>query len=773
MSITRSAGNATTCAESASRQDQQPAISPAPVNATSPSPLHHGPQNNGPASSATPNIGLTALHERYPTTDSMWAAQHQMAQPTYPAGLGNASDLNGFGEDLDRLWENAGLDMPWGQYPMHFSPFNADISHDFFAFPEDITEGLGNALYRSTSQVQGDSIDVEPGPLSRYGSRLPSLQPEEHQLHGRNQVPHEHTRPSVNLAERIEVGMSPWRLTRFQYDEIIVTIRRYSSVLPEDMSLPSRHALIRYLEGYFSGFHEHLPFLHVPTLSMEAMQPELVLAIAATGAVYRFEPDQSEPLYAAAQSLVQQKLREWDKSSIDRTAFPKSSPWSAAEPETHSFPRGPQPDVNVETDSQPSGMGAVEDNSRIFQTMQAMILLIALGTWSRRPLLKDAFAMSSQLAVLVREVDLSEESTRREEITWHEWARNEGQRRTALVAYCFFGLHSIAFNAPPKILSSEIKDHLLPCHEKQWKATNEEDWNLLRSRDPFQVTTLHAACSELFNPNGHSPRLGRHLSSFANYILAHAILQQIFFSRQSLSDFEQSASSSLPEETIRKFERALRRWQHNWESTKDSSLDPSSPYGPLAFNATALLRIAYIRLHANLGPCRQLETGDATRIARAMNVVPPIARSPQVCRAVLQTAHTLSIPVRIGVRFVAKTRTLAWSVVHSLYNLECAMLLSQWLNYMGEQIAQGLPLDDNEQRLASLVQSLLDEAFVGHHIRQEPDPARKCKKMAAATARLWADTFQGAHIFGLFAVIAEGLRQYADALDQGLAARPP
>jgi hypothetical protein len=402
----------------------------------------------------------------------------------------------------------------------------------------------------------------------------------------------------------------------------------------------------------------------------------------------------------------------------------------------------------------------------MLQIMQAMLLLVALGTWNERPLLKHAFAMASQLAVLVRELGRSDQRSVKDETKWENWIAAESVRRTTFVAYCFFGLHSIAYNVPPKILSSELKSLILPCHEDQWRARNKQQWSHTRQGSSDQLS-LHYACSGLFVPVPRSS-VSPGLSSFANYILAHAILQQLFFSRQSLTDFEQNPTGCLPADTLRKFERALRRWQYNWESTKDSSIDPSSPDGPLAFNATALLRIAYIRLHADLGPCRQLDTGDPEAIAKAMNIVAPMTRSPQLCRAVLQTVHTLSIPVRVGVRFVANTRTLKWSVVHSLCNLECAMFLSQWLNHKSEQTAIGVPVDENEQRLMNLVQSLLDEAFVGDAVRRELDPSRRCRKMAAAVVRLWADTFQSTHVFGLFAAIGQGLFLYADILDRQL-----
>jgi hypothetical protein len=676
-------------------------------------------------------------------------------------------------DDLDLLWSNLDLDIGSAsasmQFPIPFPQFASGMSQDFFDFPPGVLTG--------TDDFQdGETQDEEPydpvassggsGPLSRYGSRLPSVQPENLYEHGEPMA----SMNSLGVDRPVpqeKTPNCPWRLTRPQYDQVVANVLEQSSILPSAYTLPSRHALNRYVEGYFTGFHEHLPFLHVPTISMTSSRPELVLAIAATGAMYRFEEDRSRQLYSLAKLLADDRLHRYRDSSFSAETGSEDLSGSSL---YEKCPHNQGSHVgHIGYDATERSRLAAEQCQQCskLQLMQALLLLIALSTWSARPLLKDAFAMASQLAVLVREIGWSDHLYPQDEANWESWVPAESSRRIRFVAYCFFGLHVIAYNVPPKILSNELRDIILPCHEDRWRAVDEQQWNRSRSQDNTKVPTLHSACSALFNPIARSSA-GHSLSSFANYVLAHSILQQLFFSRQSLTDFEQNATGSLPDETLYKFERALRRWQYNWEGTKDSSIDPSSPDGPLAFNSTALLRVAYIRLHANLGPYRQLDTGDPHRIATAMNVVAPMARSPQMCRAVLQTVHTLSIPVRVGIPFVARTRTLKWSVVHSLCNLECAMFLSRWLNYRGAQMAEGVPLDENERRLTNLVQSLLDEAFVGDATRQETNIPKRFRMMAAAVVRLWADTFQGAHVFGLFAGIGEALVLYAAMLDHQL-----
>ena len=100
---------------------------------------------------------------------------------------------------------------------------------------------------------------------------------------------------------------------------------------------------------------------------------------------------------------------------------------------------------------------------------------------------------------------------------------------------------------------------------------------------------------------------------------------------------------------LRRAQNALNAWKAGWKRTPGSSIDPQNPAGPIAFTSTALLGLAYIRLHLDLGPCRRLVTQDPLQIARALQESPPIVRSPKLIMALLHSAHALSIPVAFAV----------------------------------------------------------------------------------------------------------------------------
>lgn len=668
-----------------------------------------------------------------------------------------------FGDDLDLMWSNIDVNstlvMPQSfstSYPMNFLSMshNGIPELEMAMFPED------------NRQPQHDGLQSESDVLPRYGSRLPSLQPIADEDYHVSTATNGHLlRPP---AENDKAGV-PWRLSKEDYGQIHAAIQNHERVLPVDFAMPSRHALCRYVEGYFSGFHEHLPFIHLPTFSLVTEAPELILAIAATGSRYQFQRKQSHHLYLAARALLADQIRRRDTPDAPHSVFNTPSLLSDGTLPSHSpHPRRDAFGSPGETVTRPS-VSTPQSRKRDTSTMQAMVILIALGTWNDRSLIKDAFSTASQLALMVREDSLASASdSDPDEMTWREWVTVEGRRRTKIVSFCFLNLHSIAYNITPQLMNAEIGHLNLPGPESHWRAESEGAWEVARRKDAHTKVSVQSGYASLFANGGDDVHATGTLSSFGNYVLAHCIVQQIFFTRQSSFQLDGAECASLAADVQSRFDLALRAWQRNWETTKDSSLDPSAPGGPLSFNSTALFRLAYIRLHANLGPCRQLESRDAMAIARAFHNAPLLERSTSVGRAVLQSAHSLSIPVRIGIEFVARTQTLTWSIIHSLCNLECGLFLGKWLETIASALADGQVLREDEKRLLGIVASIIGETDLGPTISGETDGIRKAKLMATAVVRLWAYTFKGAHVFDIMGTVGAGLELCADMLQQEL-----
>ncbi|SPJ85501.1 uncharacterized protein FTOL_11282 [Fusarium torulosum] len=697
---------------------------------------------------------------------SHFPSQALFCEPTveHAASVQHLSDDMSIADDLDLLWSDfdvySSLVMSQS-YPLNVSALNQA------RFP-----GFDLATYDNDRQIDhSDKRDMDEvhtsGVMSRFESRLPSMQPEDQaESHSTDKGLQDAATQPPGLAEGFSTRLVPWRLSKRDYHLILTDIQSHAAVLPSDFVFPSRHALCRYVEGFFTGFHEHLPIIHLPTFSLATVAPELILAIAAVGARYRFQRKQSHHIYLAARALLEDWLRRRDAYDVPYSVFTTPGVLSDRNIQFQSS-LSPFQDVNL-LDHAPRSQDPKQPMSttteRDMQTMHAMILLIALGTWNHRSLLRNAFSTASQLALLVRENHVSRPDPDPQHQTWREWVTTEGRRRTMLVAYCFLNLHSIAYNLSPKILNKEIESFVLPSPESHWRAETQKSWEAARETDVHFKTSLRAAYASLFSRSQAS--YPEAVSSFGNYVLIHYIIQEIFFARQL--HFTSGAASSLAPDVLSHLDSALKNWQQSWESTKDSSFDPSAPGGPLSFNATALFRLAYVRLHIDFGPCRQLESRDPLNIARAFQNAPPLERSPYVARAVLQCAHSLSIPVRIGIEFVARTQTLTWSIVHSLCNLECGMFLGKWLETIASVLTQGGTLRDDEQRLLGIISSIVNETDLGLQVQQEQDQAKKITLISAAVIRLWAYTFKGAHVFEIMAPIGAGLELCADTLQQDI-----
>jgi hypothetical protein len=145
----------------------------------------------------------------------------------------------------------------------------------------------------------------------------------------------------------------------------------------------------------------------------------------------------------------------------------------------------------------------------------------------------------------------------------------------------------------------------------------------------------------------------------------------------------------------------LHAWTSQWQRAPESSLDPRNPNGPVTFTSTALLGLAYVRLALNLGSYKILGSRHPKEIADKLIKMPRLPSGPHILPAILHATHALSIPVKLGVNFVARSHAFVWSVQHSLCGLEFAIFLSKWLFSISDHQEKG-PLDGNQNNLRSL-----------------------------------------------------------------------
>lgn len=118
--------------------------------------------------------------------------------------------------------------------------------------------------------------------------------------------------------------------------------------------------------------------------------------------------------------------------------------------------------------------------------------------------------------------------------------------------------------------------------------------------------------------------------------------------------------------------------------------------------------MAYVRLHLDIGPHRRLETRNPELIAHSLCHLTILGRGPALIPALLYAVHALSIPVRLGVDFVARSQALSWSIRHALASFESAVFLAKWLASI-QQTEASEPLSENEIRMLHWVRRIIDE----------------------------------------------------------------
>ncbi|KIW23813.1 uncharacterized protein PV07_11982 [Cladophialophora immunda] len=576
------------------------------------------------------------------------------------------------------------------------------------------------------------NIRAADSSISRFGSRLPSLAPEDKPP---PTGPHPQGPTRLNSRDLF--------ISAVCRQHIIDELATFSGCIDGDFVLPSRHALSRLIGGYFKNFHAHYPFFHVATLQMDGIHVELLLAIAALGARYTREPEMGVELFRVSRAIVLERLRRRQKRKANMVLGQRA-----------------QDNFTVNPDSNWKG----DERFCVVEMVQTLLLLIAIASWYRRePAVTDALSIRSVLHSLIQDDEISQTQ---EQPTgdWQEWVRFETIKRTHLVVFCFFNIHTILFDLPPMMLASGLRLDL-PCSEKEWKAGNELDWRDARAESRSPRQDFQDAFSCLFaNPgewNGSTQIVARGFSALGGCALIHAIIQHIWLARNARLPIVQGSSSSLSDEEMNVFERALKRWAKYWERNQESSMDPLSPHGPVTFTSTALLRLAYIRLNMDLGPVRSLSSWDPEVVANSLHQSPKVQRSDKMTRAALHCAHALSIPVKLGINYVAQTQLILWSNQHALCSLECAVLLAKWLEAV--TVPDSSPaLTAPEQRVLEFVVQLVAET----EYKMSCDRILTQKaRLSGMVVRLWAKLYQSSSVWQMVNLIGESLSIYADLLE--------
>lgn len=116
------------------------------------------------------------------------------------------------------------------------------------------------------------------------------------------------------------------------------------------------------------------------------------------------------------------------------------------------------------------------------------------------------------------------------------------------------------------------------------------------------------------------------------------------------------------------------------QQSPDSNFDPLNHNGPISSTSATLLGLAYCRLYLDSGPFLALQTRNPHRIAQSLLQIPPLDKyESRLIHAVLHAVHSLSIVVKMGVKYVARSQGFFCSIQHALCCFELAVLVDKWL----------------------------------------------------------------------------------------------
>ncbi|KAI3340387.1 hypothetical protein F4824DRAFT_487341 [Ustulina deusta] len=591
-----------------------------------------------------------------------------------------------------------------------------------------------NIFWDRAFMAQSETLDApishfEPQPppqavtkvtsFSQFSSGLPSLDLVEGPGDSRQEDhPEDASNQYQTIQDKEHANPKPWSMSGPVFEKLCEEIQNYASVLPDECEIPTNNALSRGLETYLNCTEKYLPFIHIPTFSVEERDVELSLAMAALGLLYRFEHNKAYKLYFMARAIWSEKNRREQLQLVS--------------------------DVICNLDH------IVQSKSDGLRKIQTLILFVIFASWGNKRVRPDALSMAGELAVLVREHGISEveDIPLRE---WTAWAASEERRRTIFAAYILSSLHNITFGIPPLILNREI-DLRLPDFSQPWKSGDALQWQIA----PHQTgRSFQEGLRSLFEGNGFSKET--RISSFSCYLLIIGLLQQIYLDRHS------SSGSQPPPASVEAFEIALRAWQVSWGGTDEPTLDPlSSKTSPFGLSSAALLRLAYIRLNFNRESCGGALQGDLA----IMDKTPTLDRSLHVERAVLHAAHALSVPVRLGISYMANTKTSIWSIEHSVCCLESALLLKAWLGIISAVVQSSGTgaLRTSEKKLLEIVTSIIRETDFSETLYLPDDDPSRYQHLAITVIKLWSCVFQGIHVLEIDDDVRCYLRLAADSI---------
>ncbi|KAH8749249.1 hypothetical protein F5883DRAFT_232714 [Diaporthe sp. PMI_573] len=508
--------------------------------------------------------------------------------------------------------------------------------------------------------------------------------------------------PPPTIVEQVSatsVTENPTQLGSFEISETkrtsiaaeMKTAQTYGS-----FGMPSCLQLERFITACFDSLFSLLPCIHLPTWRAEDAHPCLLLAMASFGAKYCKRRDLAVVLHRASRTATLDQLAVLDAGVHDQPLW----------------------------------------------LMQALFLVMCFGTWSGEVQLShEAPSIQSLLTEMFRSSPAPRNSQNREHarLSWAEWVEVETAIRTRYTVYQYFSLITRAFNISPAICNVEI-DLLMPSSDAEWTAPTAQEWEACRAHSPGRPTFLATLDSLL----GTSATEVPFVSPFGAHIMLHALLQQMWFARQD----RWSPCSSSHTAHLRS---ALDKWEARAQLDQESSISPYSPQAPLLYNSHSLLRLARLYLCGDLASVHTTFTSHSVdKISHAMMTQVKVGRFAPDAQAALLAAHSLRVPLKVGVAL----NSGCGSLQYQLFSLDCGLYLSKWLQVL--LATPEMTWSPEEKEVVALATSILSEVDLPLDKAQKP--------LSAQIAYACSMILDGIDTWGISDILLAALKKHADNL---------
>lgn len=316
--------------------------------------------------------------------------------------------------------------------------------------------------------------------------------------------------------------------------------------------------------------------------------------------------------------------------------------------------------------------------------------------------------------------------------TMGEWIEDESSRRTFFAVYVFLGLLTLTYNHTPAISYNEFDTLILPCCETLWNMDGSDELAWREQLSAASTPTFKEAHTRLFQ--GDPPRY----SVFAARILINALFLEVWGVKRSPEILE-----SVVTEYQDRLRVALDTWHRSLDQcTSETMIVPlTAPQRghPLVFNAMAMYRCTISRLEVDLMPIQEalryhVPSEVASTMTAAVSMVP---RSSAMTKVIQQCFECFQIPALMGIRWVARTSALNWSVEHPLCGFDLMLILSLWL-YRIEEESETCPPNEEEEAMLCRLRTIFDDDSVELY----------GSRLSAAVARIWGGMVDEVVVWG-------------------------